>query len=98
MIIARETKVDAGAREEHDMIPGLTPSQLVQLHEERCQRLIASSAPFRFHLPILRLARAVAANVGRAIGRVEHTQAQADVHMRIGQTNTPADEVIGLAK
>jgi hypothetical protein len=80
------------------MVPGLTPGEVLRLHEERVQQMIDDSAPFRFHLPIVRLARAVTASAGEAIGRVRRAQVDAEARLRSGQTDTIADEVAGLAK
>jgi hypothetical protein len=80
------------------MIPGLTPREVMRIHEERVQRMLADSEPFRFHRPFVRLARAVAASAGGAIGRARRTQVATEGRIPSGQTNTAADEVVGLAK
>lgn len=80
------------------MIPGLTPSVVIRMHEERVQQMVDDTAPFRFHLPIVRLARAVMVRADGAIGRVQRTQVDAEGRPRSGQASTIAEEVIGLAK
>jgi hypothetical protein len=72
------------------------PGEALQLHEERLQRMSAESAPFRFHRPIVRLARAVAVSTDGAIGRVRRAGVDAEDRLPAGQANTAADEVVRL--
>jgi hypothetical protein len=65
------------------------PSETLQLHEERVQQRIADAAPFRFHRPLVRLARAAAAGV-------RCPQVDAGGRLRGGQAHPAADEVVGL--
>jgi hypothetical protein len=72
------------------MNPWLTPGESLRLHEERLQQRIADGAPFRFHLPIGRLARAVVAGTGDAIGRVRRAPVGAEGPLRGGRASTAA--------
>ncbi|HEY7033153.1 MAG TPA: hypothetical protein VH482_17570 [Thermomicrobiales bacterium] len=80
------------------MIPGLTPGEIMRMHEERVQQILDDMEPFRFHRPIVRLARAVAVSAGGAIGRIRRAQVGAEGRLGSGQANVAADEVVGLAK
>jgi hypothetical protein len=80
------------------MMPGLTPGQVIRLHEERVQQMMDDCAPFRFHLPIVRLARTVAVSASGAIDRFRRAQVESEDRLRGGQANTATDEVVGLAK
>jgi len=80
------------------MIPGLTPGEVIRLHEERVQQMLDDCTPFRFHRPIVRLVRAVAVSADGAIGRLRRVQVDAEGRLGGGQANVATDEVVGLAK